>query len=1015
MKNLFLLIIIAIPLFVFGQTPTENYTLTTAYLIETQDGNVLEDEKLENIIYFDGLGRPKQSIAIHGGGNREDIISPVLYDEFGRKQKSYLPYVLSENNGEYFNGDIVANIKTYYKDKFPGDFEQPLGQENPYAETIFDNSPLNRVLQQAAPGSDWSASFGEHTIKYEYNVNEVDDVKQYSVLYIENNLTPELQFDGFYPKEKLFKKIIKDENWNSASGRLNTIETFTDKNGRIILSNNFLKIDGNTEKLSTYFVYDNLGRLIYKLPPQIENFLVDAVAHIISTDIVENNNSLTLQATETITLLDGFHAKLGSDFLAQIIPSQEEALNDFAFQYIYDDYNRLIEQKTPGKGWEYLVYNDLDQPILTQDANLKLQNEWLFTKYDVLGRVVYSGIVTSIKTRPELQIDIDNANTTLFEHRESSPITIAGTSLYYSNNSFPSSIISEIYTIYYYDDYVDHVGVSLPNTVFGKSTQVNTKGLATVSRVRVLDEVGSADWIVSLTGYDDKARLIFVTSKNNYLNTTDILKNKLNFSGSLLESLTTHSKSGNATIITHDYYFYDHEGRLLTHQEQLDNEPQQLIVNNEYDELGQLITKKVGGDLFESGYTDLVNVSITGENVITKNQGADDWDAGIATIGEMNGEGGLSFTIESVEKNLIVGLNDFNNNNSVSDMDYGFYFITDNDNPSYYKIKTPSGFEIEEHAYQQGQNFSLEKIGNSLYYYHNGNEIHSVPISNPNIPLIGDAGFKTMGAAISNLNFYAINVTKHLQEINYKYNIRGRLTDINDVNEMSTSEKPDLFNFKINYNEAIEGTAGASDKAVPLFNGNISQTIWRTNNIDNEKHTYGYKYDALNQITAAYSRKGNSLTQDDNHSIWDVNYSKNGNVLTLHRNGANENNSTSLWDDLTYQYDGNQLISVTDASNSSSNNQGFFVNGSGSSALYTYDVNGNIITDSGKNITAISYNHFDLPVQITIDNNDLGGTITYIYDAAGTKLEKKITPTSGDIQTTQYAGNYIYQKIGTEE
>ena len=85
-------------------------------------------------------------------------------------------------------------------------------------------------------------------------------------------------------------------------------------------------------------------------------------------------------------------------------------LSELCYQYKYDDRNRLIEKKIPGKGWEYIVYNKLDQPIMTQDANLDAQNKWLTTKYDAFGRVVYTGIVPLNLSRIQAQANADCYN-----------------------------------------------------------------------------------------------------------------------------------------------------------------------------------------------------------------------------------------------------------------------------------------------------------------------------------------------------------------------------------------------------------------------------------------------------------------------------------------------------------------------------------------------------------------------------------------------------------------------------
>ena len=61
-----------------------------------------------------------------------------------------------------------------------------------------------------------------------------------------------------------------------------------------------------------------------------------------------------------------------------------------------------------------------------------------------------------------------------------------------------------------------------------------------------------------------------------------------------------------------------------------------------------------------------------------------------------------------------------------------------------------------------------------------------------------------------------------LQEVDYTYNIRGWLTGINDVDIATTTK---LFNFGIAYNQPQKG-------ADTLYNGNISETQWRTDNTD---------------------------------------------------------------------------------------------------------------------------------------------------------------------------------------
>ncbi|WP_236545826.1 RHS repeat-associated core domain-containing protein, partial [Tenacibaculum maritimum] len=189
----------------------------------------------------------------------------------------------------------------------------------------------------------------------------------------------------------------------------------------------------------------------------------------------------------------------------------------------------------------------------------------------------------------------------------------------------------------------------------------------------------------------------------------------------------------------------------------------------------------------------------------------------------------------------------------------------------------------------------------------------------------------------------------------------------------------------------------------PLYNGNISQTIWSSKSTDQTKRAYGYKYDALNRLSVAYSRKGRDLNTADKYSMW-LDYDKNGNINRLFRNGV-YNTIYGRVDDLSYSYIGNQLAKVTENGSSLIKSEGFKdVN---NAIDYTYDVNGNMTKDLNKGITDISYNHLNLPTKIHFRN---GGSIDYKYDARGVKLEKEARGEYGDPSSTQYAGNYIYKK-----
>ncbi|SEA68532.1 hypothetical protein SAMN05192529_1496, partial [Arachidicoccus rhizosphaerae] len=76
----------------------------------------------------------------------------------------------------------------------------------------------------------------------------------------------------------------------------------------------------------------------------------------------------------------------------------------------------------------------------------------------------------------------------------------------------------------------------------------------------------------------------------------------------------------------------------------------------------------------------------------------------------------------------------------------------------------------------------------------------------------------------------------------------------------------------------------------------------------------------------------------------------------------------------------------------------------------------NTSSDANKNISGIVYNYLNLPERITVTGK---GTVIYIYDASGNKLQKKTV--DGVVTTvTTYLGAAVYQNdtlqfFGTQE
>ncbi|MGJ8734070.1 MAG: DUF6443 domain-containing protein [Cellulophaga sp.] len=839
MKKILIILILLIPFLGVSQVSSnQNYIEKIVYLNEYTKAEVSANQninKITNVEYVDGLGRPIQNVGVNAGGQKQDIITHIAYDDLGRPARQYLPYAKSGNNGTYRASALTETNNFYNSNKY----ENTL---NPYSETFFDNSPLNLTTKVSAPGNAWKEGVAnEHTIKKEYKIIQTEDeVYNFSVAI--NDGIPSLVNNGLYlvgqyPKEvirtpTLYKLITKNENWKPSDGFNNTIQEFKSFSGKLLLKRTF----NNNVKYDTYYVYDNTGRLTFVISPKVD-------------------------------LING-------------VSNQE--LSELCYQYRYDIKNRVIEKKIPGKGWESIVYNNLDQPILTQDANLKAANKWLFVKYDGFGRVVYTGIdENNSKTRTQLQAEAD-AFTTQYEDQTSTTQTYGGTTVKYTNKAYPTSF-DKIYTVNYYDNY-DFIGLNnIPSNSFLQPLRKfyrDLKGLATGSKVLVL---GTNNWISSVSGYDSRGRLIYLESTNDYLGTKDVVETKLDFTGKPLKVKTTHLRN-NKTTSTLDVYTYDHMGRVLT------------------------LNQCIGDQTME--------YSCAEESSITEN---------LSVSGIVSSEKTASKSITVKQATLKSGA--------------VLKIIPSNANTE----------AIVENVYDELGQLVTKKVGGGL------------------------------------------------QTVDYAYNIRGWLKSINQ----DTKNDNDLFNFVLRYNTPTTGT--------PLFNGNISQTSWGTLNNDKTTKTYTYEYDALNRLTNATDNLGH-------YTVSNITYDKNGNIETLNRKGHTNTDATTfgLMDKLTYIYDsGNKLLSVTDAINTPLQMKGEFKDGNKTGNDFAYDANGNMLKDLNKGIgevNGITYNLFNLPIEVQVDKNSNKGTISYIYDASGVKLQKKVhNKTKNTTTITDYAGNYVYE------
>ncbi|MFD2872652.1 DUF6443 domain-containing protein [Mucilaginibacter ximonensis] len=297
--------------------------------------------------------------------------------------------------------------------------------------------------------------------------------------------------------------------------------------------------------------------------------------------------------TVTRTQLDAPTAYYSTDYyyndLGQLgyiftpISKREDNFTSAVYRFNYDSLGRVIQKKDPEKGWVYTVYNRSDQPVLSQDSNMRVKNQWVYMKYDAEGRMVQTGIYTNdtITTRKALQAYCDNSFPTLWETWQ------PGTG--YTNNAFPTSSTTP-YTQFYYDDYSFPEAVSKPfqTNTYGTSPTLRTMGMLTGSTVYVLGS--SNQWLTTVNYYDKQNRLIQQIG-DNHLGHVDVVNNQYNFVGQLTGSQRIITPLQDTVVDVKDRYVYDHLNRLMDTYESFRGAAEVDISHNVYNEISQKVTE----------------------------------------------------------------------------------------------------------------------------------------------------------------------------------------------------------------------------------------------------------------------------------------------------------------------------------------------------------------------------------------------------------------------------------------
>ena len=654
------------------QTPPSPYTNTSFTnavrewqarkpLVNESDiisGSQTTREVLQTTKYSDGFGRPVQSVTKQVSPLGVDVVAPSVYDSYGREQFKYLPFASNAassgdvtNDGNFKTDPFQQQVAFYnsYLNGQPG--ETGSGAQSPnwaYSQNVFEASPLNRVTSAYAPGVHWVGSQGSgtpHSGQQLYLVNTaMDSVQMWNINAAQGSIPTS---GGAYPAGKLYKSVSTDEQGNQ-------VIEYKDMYGQTVLKKvqNTAAADNGTGSghpgwLCTYSVYDDYGNLRFVIPPAV-------VQQIDGTWSISQ------------TVADELCYRYEYDLLDRMVIKRKPGTASGSageMWMVYDVRNRLVMMQdgnmrstTPQPQWLCSLYDVLDRQTMTgtiSSTNTLSQMQSSVTAQTgsnssgtvsgtappaIQGNLTLSQPSMTGTWQAAQSITLDpgfsSTGTTTFTAQIVAQATAPLTNtVVVNNNPLPSGVTLTPLTAVFYDNYnwMSTSGAPLsallnqtntqngsyfttsynssPNYAVPMVQSLQTQGQVTGGMAQNLD--GSGTDLYTLNIYDDHARLIQMQSIN-VTGGEDVMTYQYSWSGQILNTLLSHSKSGTnpQTHLVATAMNYDPTGRLLTVTKTVNstvggvaiNTPVTTVVTDQYNELGQLHQVTLGNNMETEQY-----------------------------------------------------------------------------------------------------------------------------------------------------------------------------------------------------------------------------------------------------------------------------------------------------------------------------------------------------------------------------------------------------------------------------
>lgn len=506
-----------------------NYSRTWLPQKPVQDAGLVNENSspwdvLQSSQYVDGLGNGIQQITRFGISKDYHSVQIADPRAMGDQSYNFLPYAVPQAQGS-FRHNAFTEQKDYYTNLYPDEQNTAFSK----SKVIIDGNGHTQ-LKQYSPGlSQVGQARGVTSETF------LDNVGGQISKYTWDPIDLEVDLNGTYGAGQLVYTQTTAEH-----GKL--VRQYNDLEGKTICKV-VLADNQNSVYEYSYYVNDELGRLIVTIPPNAIN--AAGVSGIITSDI----------------------------------------LNKLCIRNVYDEIGRLIQKAIPDQvGVQEVVYDKWHRPVLTQDPVLQSQGKWLFTLYDDMGRGVMTGILTSNQNRGWWQYVLDGTGSLpgtlpsaadLADANQIYTYLLNGLQLIQGAQAYPASINNANIQTYVFFDHYNHgalAGFSFDQTYtshiypdaytldYAQVPALRTmpvRGLVTGTKERILkDQITQqsslGDWITSVTYYNNEGEAIQTQRKIEKLQNTsyykDIVTTMTDFRGRPVRVIMQHNNVVNAGV-----------------------------------------------------------------------------------------------------------------------------------------------------------------------------------------------------------------------------------------------------------------------------------------------------------------------------------------------------------------------------------------------------------------------------------------------------------------------------------